>query len=99
MIKVLVTLLVLFLFDIFLDAESVFAHTPHHVIEALEISPVYHITRVLFIIVKNQVLLKSVDGGFSWKKLQKGIDNKQDTLSSIAVSPYFHHDSTCFFIF
>ncbi len=93
--RVLVILLLLILFDRFLDVNNVYAHSPHDVIDAIEISSTCDETSILFIIVKNKFLLKSLDGGFSWKKLVKGIDNKQ-LLSSVAVSPYFHLDSTVF---
>jgi photosystem II stability/assembly factor-like uncharacterized protein len=76
------------------DVEYVCAHSPHDVINALEISPTYDQDGTLFIIV-NDDLLKSTDGGFGWKKLVKGLDGVS-YLSSIAISPGFGADQTVF---
>jgi len=76
------------------DVEYVCAHSPHDVIDALEISPTYDRDGTLFIIV-NDDLLKSTDGGFGWKKLVKGLDGVS-SLSSIAISPGFGADQAVF---
>jgi photosystem II stability/assembly factor-like uncharacterized protein len=76
------------------DVEYVCAHSPHDVIDALEISPAYDQDGTLFIIV-NDGLLKSTDGGFGWKKLVKGLDGVS-FLSSITISPGFDADQTVF---
>jgi photosystem II stability/assembly factor-like uncharacterized protein len=76
------------------DVEFVCAHSPHDVINALDISPAYPQDKTLFIISEKH-LLKSTDGGGTWKKLAKGLDNKYQ-LSSIAISPNFDPDQTVF---
>lgn len=80
---------------LFLGARATFAHSPHDVIDALEISPSYNRDQTVFIIVAADALLKSTDGGFSWKLLVKGLDNK-GPLSAIAISPSFQLDQTLF---
>jgi photosystem II stability/assembly factor-like uncharacterized protein len=78
----------------YLDVVVTLAHSPHDVISTLEVSPTYYQDKTLFIIVLNR-LLKSIDGGFSWKQLEKGLDNKS-SLSSIKISPSYHYDKTLF---
>lgn len=70
------------------------AHSPHDVVDWLDISPTYDKDKTLFIIILS-TLLKSTDGGFSWKQIVKGLDNKFN-LSSVAISPYFNVDKTVF---
>jgi len=78
------------------DVEYVCAHSPHDVVDALDISPTYDQDHTLFIVsMDHDHLLKSTDGGFSWKKLVNGLDNKF-FLSSIAISPGFGTDQTVF---
>lgn len=77
-----------------------FAHVPHDVIGAIEISPNYHRDKIVFVVVPNlgqagDMLLKSSDGGFSWKELIRGIDSTAE-LSCIAISPSFKLDKTLF---
>ena len=77
-----------------------FAHSPHDVIQILEISPTYEKDKTLFVKVQGppnltNMLLKSTDGGFSWKWIGNGLDNKC-SFSSLAFSPSFHFDKTLF---
>jgi photosystem II stability/assembly factor-like uncharacterized protein len=76
------------------NVSDTFAHSPHDVISILEISPSYDQDETLFIVILNK-LLKSTDGGFSWKQIVRGLDNKS-MLSSIAISPSFKFDKTVF---
>ncbi|MDL2121678.1 MAG: YCF48-related protein [Deltaproteobacteria bacterium] len=76
------------------NVSDTFAHSPHDVISILEISPSYDQDETLFIVILNK-LLKSTDGGFSWKEIVRGLDN-ESMLSSIAVSPSFQFDKTLF---
>ena len=76
------------------NVSDTFAHSPHDVISILEISPSYDQDETLFIVILNK-LLKSTDGGFSWKEIVRGLDNKS-MLSSIAISPSFKFDRTVF---
>jgi photosystem II stability/assembly factor-like uncharacterized protein len=79
---------------LFFDVEAIWAHTPHHVVDVLELSPAYNQDSTLYIIVQNH-LLKSTNGGISWKELVQGLDNKF-IFSSIAISPSFKVDQTVF---
>jgi photosystem II stability/assembly factor-like uncharacterized protein len=76
------------------DVEYICAHSPHDVIDAIDISPNYHQDQTLLISI-GEHLLKSTDGGFSWKELAKGLDNKY-YFSSIVISPGFTVDQTVF---
>lgn len=69
-----------FLFDV----SAAFAHTPHDVISKLEISSSYEQDKTLLIIVRNN-LLRSEDGGYSWKRIVKGLDNRH-LLSFLVIS-------------
>jgi photosystem II stability/assembly factor-like uncharacterized protein len=78
-------LILTFCFIFFFYIDTALAHTPHDDIEAVEISPTYDQDKTLFIIVRGN-LLKSIDGGQSWQRLVKGLDNKY-SLSSLEISP------------
>ncbi|NEO30174.1 MAG: sialidase [Symploca sp. SIO3C6] len=69
---------------LFLDVKAVFAHAPHDDVECVEISPTYDQDQVLSIIVRGS-LLKSTNGGSSWQRIVKGLDN-QARLSSLSIS-------------
>lgn len=75
-------------------AFNCFAHSPHDVIDSLELSPNYEEDKTIFIIISDH-LRKSTDGGYSWKELSNGLDNKY-LLSSIAISPSFKRDKTLY---
>ncbi len=70
------------------------AHSPHDVIDAIELSPTFEKDNTLFIIISDH-LRKSTNGGFSWKELVNGLDHKH-LLSSLAISPSFETDKTIF---
>jgi photosystem II stability/assembly factor-like uncharacterized protein len=74
--------------------ENRFAHSPHDVIDNLELSPSYEKDQTIFIIISDH-LRKSTNGGYSWKELVNGLDHKH-LLSSIAISPSFKSDQTVF---
>ncbi|WP_009543514.1 VPS10 domain-containing protein [Crocosphaera subtropica] len=61
------------------------AHRPHDVIKQVEISPNYNQDKTIYIIVREQ-LLKSENGGKSWYRLFRGLDNNFD-FSSLSVAP------------
>jgi photosystem II stability/assembly factor-like uncharacterized protein len=68
-----------------IDVNPAFAHRPHDVIEQIAISPQYSQDQTLLIIVRGN-LFKSTDGGESWQRIVRGIDNKH-YLSSLSMSP------------
>ena len=69
------------------NVNPAFAHRPHDVISQLELSPNFSQDRTIFIIVRNN-LFKSDNGGESWRRIVKGLDNQFFTdLSSLAISP------------
>ena len=70
---------------LFLKTPFVLAHVPHDDIHEVAISPMYNQDQTLFIIVRNR-LFKSKNGGKSWVRLVKGLDNK-GFLSALAISP------------
>jgi photosystem II stability/assembly factor-like uncharacterized protein len=78
-----------------LSVKWAFAHSPHHVIGALALSPNYGLDRILFVILAGVNLQKSVDGGYSWKLLARGLDNLS-SFSFIAASPSYREDQTVF---
>ena len=67
------------------DMDAALAHHPHDVIEAISISPNYEQDSTLFIIYDKDDLLKSEDGGQSWERIGKFLDNKY-RLSALEVS-------------
>jgi photosystem II stability/assembly factor-like uncharacterized protein len=71
--------------SLIVDVRDLCAHSPHDPIDALAISPTYDQDQTLYVIISDYIL-RSTDGGFSWKALANGLDNKH-TLSSIFVAP------------
>ena len=59
-------------------------HRPHDVVDQVELSPNYDKNQTLFIIVRGN-LFKSSDGGKSWQRLWKGLDNF-DNLVALTIS-------------
>ena len=80
------------MFNLFTSAA--YSHSPHDVIDSLDLSPDYSNDQTLFILTSDK-LRKSMDGGGSWKLLVNGLDNK-GILTDIAVSPTYKHDNTVF---
>lgn len=70
------------------------AHSPHHVIDAIELSPDYENDSTLFVLAHNY-LLRSTDRAGSWRQLVHGIDTPH-ILSDIAVSESFKSDDIVF---
>ncbi|WP_198648642.1 hypothetical protein, partial [Cyanothece sp. BG0011] len=60
------------------------SHRPHDVVEQVELSPNYSDNQTLFIIVRGN-LFKSEDGGTTWQRLWKGLDNV-DNLVTLSVA-------------
>jgi photosystem II stability/assembly factor-like uncharacterized protein len=78
----------------FVFVEDGYPHSPHDVIDSLEVSPDYEHDKTIFIIISDH-LRKSNDSGYSWKELVNGLDHKQ-LLTSIAISPSYGSDQTVF---
>ncbi|HLF26887.1 MAG TPA: hypothetical protein VJG32_11165 [Anaerolineae bacterium] len=78
----------------FFEVKGVCAHSPHDVIDAIELSPGYAQDQTLFIVAVDH-LLRSADGGFSWKELINGLDNV-DPFSDIALTPSYPSDQTLY---
>lgn len=77
--------LLLLIFVVFgIQVDAVLAHSPHDDIFDVEVSPTYQQDQTLFIIVRGN-LLKSEDGGLSWKRSLNGLDQKS-RLYSLAIS-------------
>jgi photosystem II stability/assembly factor-like uncharacterized protein len=77
------------------SAEWAFAHSPHHVIGALILSPNYGLDKILFAVLAGVNLQRSMDGGYSWKLLARGLDNRS-SFSFLAVSPSYQDDRTLY---
>lgn len=72
------------------DVDGALAHSPHDVVIDVELSPNYARDQTAYYIVDGYLpiwgnLFKSEDGGNSWKRIEKGLDN-QHKLFSLAVS-------------
>lgn len=78
-----------------LGTRIAFAHWPHDIVEALELSPSYNEDQTVFAALAAEGLFKSTDGGRNWKHLAKGLDNRYP-LSSLAISPDYEIDQTLF---
>ena len=80
----------IFTFCLF-DVDAALAHSPHDVVIEVETSPRYDQDRTAYFLLNSYLpvwgnLFKSKDGGNSWKRIEKGLDN-QHKLFSLAVSP------------
>ncbi len=71
-----------------------YAHTPHHVIDELELSPDYENDSTTFVLVHNY-LLRSTERGASWQQLVNGIDSPY-VLTDISISENFAADNVLF---
>ena len=74
----------------FFDVDAALAHGPHDVVIQVEISPNYDQDQTAYYLLDSYLpiwgnLFKSEDGGHSWKRIEKGLDN-QHKLFSLAVS-------------
>ncbi len=72
------------------DVDAALAHGPHDVVIEVEISPNYDQDQTAYYLLDSQLriwgnLFKSKDGGDSWQRIEKGLDN-QHKLFSLAVS-------------
>ncbi|MEO1294724.1 MAG: YCF48-related protein, partial [Cyanobacteria bacterium J06636_16] len=63
---------------------AAYAHSPHDVVTRVEISPDFHDNQTLFVISRGN-LLKSQDGGLSWARPFRGLDN-QNNFSELAIA-------------
>jgi photosystem II stability/assembly factor-like uncharacterized protein len=68
----------------FVDVKAAFAHRPHDVIDRIELSPNYAQDKTVLSFVRGN-LFKSKDGGESWQRIVKGLDNKAN-LASLSIS-------------
>ena len=70
------------------------AHSPHDSIAFLSVSPDYQNDRTLYVGVHGH-LQRSIDGGLTWKRLKRGLDNNS-LISRTTISPAFAVDSTIY---
>ena len=82
------------LFCLLVLALPTLAHTPHHVVDDLELSPDYANDTTLFVLVHNY-LLRSNDRAGSWTRLVTGIDTPF-VLTDVEISSQFSSDGTVF---
>ena len=74
----------------FFNVDTALAHSPHDVVIEVELSPQYTLDQTAYSLVDGYLpvwgnLFKSEDGGDSWKRIEKGLDNRHK-LISLAVS-------------
>lgn len=72
----------------------VHAHSPHDVIDALEISPSFKDDQTLFIAISDRIY-RSKDSGYEWKELINGLDTKS-LYTDIAIPSNFVENQTLF---
>lgn len=87
LLKVVFCLLLLIFVVFGFKVDAGLAHSPHDDIFDVELSPTYKQDQTLFIIVRGN-LLKSEDGGLSWKRSINGLDHKS-RLYSLAIFSQF----------
>lgn len=82
-------------------AAGVSAHNPHDPVLGLGVSPDYATDHTLFVATFPELhegyrdVLRSTDGGATWTKLPKGMDNRYE-FSAVRVSPSFSLDGTVY---
>jgi photosystem II stability/assembly factor-like uncharacterized protein len=69
------------------------AHSPHDSIHGIAVSPDFAQDRTVYAIVRSY-LLKSTDGGETWKRLVRGLDHKRE-LTSLGIS---HQDPQVLYV-
>ncbi len=69
------------------------AHVPHDIVDVIQLSPAYARDQTVFTSVRHN-LLRSQDGGFTWRRLTLGLG--PHVFTSLAVSPSFDIDETLF---
>jgi photosystem II stability/assembly factor-like uncharacterized protein len=81
---------------------NVHAHNPHEPVRGLGISPNFLNDKTLFLATDGELttwryegILRSTDGGATWTKLPRGMDNYSG-FSVIRVSPHYSNDQTVF---
>ena len=62
-----------------------YAHRPHDVVPEVVVSPSYDQDSTVFALVRKN-LLRSIDGGDTWFRLNNGLDNHQE-LNGLAIVP------------
>ena len=72
------------------NVDQALAHSPHDVVIEVELSPDYNRDQTAYYLLDGYLpiwgnLFKSEDGGNSWKRIEKGLDN-QHKLYSLAIS-------------
>lgn len=64
--------------------EAAYAHRPHDVVSQVVVSPKYSQDQTVYILVRSS-LFRSQDGGETWQRLSKGLDN-HNNLNSLTTS-------------
>ena len=78
--------LVLLFVTLIVDAGGVNAHAPHDDVADIAVSPAYAEDRTVFAIVRTR-LMRSTDGGRTWKEIVRGMDDETQVLTRVAVAP------------
>jgi photosystem II stability/assembly factor-like uncharacterized protein len=85
----LLSILIVFCFNL----KPALAHSPHDVVIEVELSPDYAQDQTAYYLLDGYFpfwgnLFKSEDGSNSWKRIEKGLDNR-NKLTSLAISPQY----------
>ncbi|MBE7384216.1 MAG: hypothetical protein F6J95_022695 [Leptolyngbya sp. SIO1E4] len=67
-----------------INVQPAYAHSPHDVVSHVEVSQNFGENQTLFVVVRGN-LLKSEDGGSTWERPFKGLDN-QNNLSGLTAA-------------
>lgn len=82
-------------------ASTSLAHSPHDEVRGLALSTIFGQDGVAFAVARlppaphAAALLRTMDGGLSWKRMWKGLDYRGE-VTSVCVSPNFAVDTTVF---
>ncbi len=100
-IQRIATILVLLLTVTIIGTDA-HAHNPHDPVHGLGISPNFSNDKTLFLATDGELtswryedIVRSTDGGITWTKLPRGLDN-HSPFSAIRVSPNYSSDRTVF---
>ena len=96
------SIFVLTLLVVVISSTDAHGHNPHDPVQGLGISPDFSNDQTLFLATDGELttwryqdILRSTDGGVTWTKLPRGLDNYSN-FSAIRVSPNYANDRTVF---
>ena len=101
-VQQITSIFVLTLLAVVISSTDTHAHNPHDPVQGLGVSPDFSNDQPLFLATDGELttwryqdILRSIDGGVTWTKLPRGLDNYSN-FSAIRVSPNYTNDRTVF---